>query len=188
MENRNDAYFFRILTSYSFAHTNYHYCLCHRRGGRSEKSSSRKAWFNRAWSNATENERFRPSDFNIDYPRPRLDKVNGLEVGAGDYITKVFSLNELSARVRVHSGRVTHEISTIENYAFRRWRRGFQKCKAIRNGLPIELSSRKFELLKFLVNYRCETARREQLLDAIWDYDAIMFTITIDNHVAKLRQ
>jgi two-component system alkaline phosphatase synthesis response regulator PhoP len=52
----------------------------------------------------------------------------------------------------------------------------------------VELSSREFELLKFLVNHRGETVTREQLLDAVWGYDAMMFTRTVDNHIAKLRQ
>ena len=45
-----------------------------------------------------------------------------------------------------------------------------------------------FELLKFLVNHRGETVTREQLLDAVWGYDAMMFTRTVVNHIAKLRQ
>jgi len=117
-----------------------------------------------------------------------LDKVLGLEVGADDYITKPFSLNELLARVRAHLRRASHEVATIEHYSFSDVAIDFQKFKASKNGQPIELSPREFELLKFLVNHRGETVTREQLLDAVWGYDAIMFTRTVDNHIAKLRQ
>ncbi len=117
-----------------------------------------------------------------------LDKVLGLEVGADDYITKPFGLNELLARVRAHLRRATHEVSTIENYTFGDVAVDFQKFKASKKGQPVELSPREFELLKFLVNHRGETVTREQLLDAVWGYDAMMFTRTVDNHIAKLRQ
>ncbi len=117
-----------------------------------------------------------------------LDKVLGLEVGADDYITKPFGLNELLARVRAHLRRATHEVATIEHYSFGDVAVDFQKFKASKNNQPIELSPREFELLKFLVNHRRETVTREQLLDAVWGYDAMMYTRTVDNHIAKLRQ
>jgi len=117
-----------------------------------------------------------------------LDKVLGLEVGADDYITKPFSLNELLARVRAHLRRASHEVAKVEHYSFGDVAVDFQKFKASKNNQPIELSPREFELLKFLVNHRGETVTREQLLDAVWGYDAMMFTRTVDNHIAKLRQ
>lgn len=117
-----------------------------------------------------------------------LDKVLGLEVGADDYITKPFSLNELLARVRAHLRRANHEVTSVEHYSFSGIDLDFQKFKASKNDSPIELSPREFELLRFLVNHRGETVTREQLLDAVWGYDAMMFTRTVDNHVAKLRQ
>jgi len=117
-----------------------------------------------------------------------LDKVLGLEVGADDYITKPFSLNELLARVRAHLRRASHEVAKVEHYSFGDVAVDFQKFKASKNNQPVELSPREFELLKFLVNHRGETVTREQLLDAVWGYDAMMFTRTVDNHIAKLRQ
>jgi len=117
-----------------------------------------------------------------------LDKVLGLEIGADDYITKPFSLNELLARVRAHLRRASHKVATVEHYSFGDVVVDFQKFKASKNGSPIELSPREFELLKFLVNNGGETITREQLLDAVWGYDTMMFTRTVDNHIAKLRQ
>lgn len=117
-----------------------------------------------------------------------IDKVLGLEVGADDYITKPFSLNELLARVRAHLRRATGDVATVEHYSFGDIEVDFQKYRATKNGFAIDLSPREFELLKFLVNHRGETVTREQLLDAVWGYDAMMYTRTVDNHVAKLRQ
>lgn len=117
-----------------------------------------------------------------------VDKVLGLEVGADDYITKPFSLSELLARVRAHLRRATNQVAMIEKYAFADVQLDFQKYKATKKGVPVELSPKEFELLKFLVNHRGETVTREQLLDAVWGYDAMTFTRTVDNHIAKVRQ
>jgi DNA-binding response OmpR family regulator len=117
-----------------------------------------------------------------------VDKVLGLEVGADDYITKPFSLSELLARVRAHLRRATNQVATIEKFAFADVELDFQKYKAAKKGVPVELSPKEFELLKFLVNHRGETVTREQLLDAVWGYDAMTFTRTVDNHIAKVRQ
>lgn len=117
-----------------------------------------------------------------------VDKVLGLEVGADDYITKPFSLNELLARVRAHLRRATGDVATVEHYAFGDVEVDFQKYRATKHGSAIDLSPREYELLKFLVNHRGETVTREQLLDAVWGYDAMMYTRTVDNHIAKLRQ
>lgn len=117
-----------------------------------------------------------------------IDKVLGLEVGADDYITKPFSLGELLARVRAHLRRASNQVAVIEKYSFADVEIDFQKYKATKKGVPIELSPKEFELLKFLVNRRGETVTREQLLDAVWGYDAMTFTRTVDNHIAKVRQ
>lgn len=117
-----------------------------------------------------------------------VDKVLGLEVGADDYITKPFSLSELLARVRAHLRRATNQVATIEKYSFADVELDFQRYKASKKGEPIELSPKEFELLKFLVNHRGETVTREQLLDGVWGYDAMTFTRTVDNHIAKVRQ
>ena len=117
-----------------------------------------------------------------------IDKVLGLEVGADDYITKPFSLNELLARVRAQLRRANNEVAKIEHYSFGDVEVDFQKYKAAKSGASIDLSPREIELLKFLVNHRGETVTREQLLDAVWGYDAMMYTRTVDNHIAKLRQ
>ena len=59
--------------------------------------------------------------------------------------------------------------------------------EACRNGEPLELTSREFRLLGFFLEHIGEVVTREALLDAVWGYDTIPFTRTVDTHIAKLR-
>lgn len=117
-----------------------------------------------------------------------IDKVIGLEVGADDYVTKPFSLSELLARVRAHLRRAENRLVGTESINFSDVEINFLKHTAKKSGKSIELSPREFDLLKFLVSKRGETVSREQLLDGVWGIDAMTYTRTVDNHIAKLRQ
>ena len=64
----------------------------------------------------------------------------------------------------------------------------FRHHEATKGGRPIELSAREFMLLAYLVAHRGAVITREQLLDAVWGYDNMPFTRTVDTHVAKLRK
>jgi DNA-binding response OmpR family regulator len=116
-----------------------------------------------------------------------IDKVLGLEIGADDYVTKPFSINELLARVRAHLRRAAKLVSEIESYRFGTIELNFKKYLASKNGEPIELSQREFELMKYLIRHRGETVTRDELLDKIWGYDNYPITRTVDNHIARLR-
>ncbi len=124
-------------------------------------------------------------------------KVAGLEMGADDYVTKPFSILELLARVKAflrrsqsqqQSNAVTTEICDVVE--FESIRLDFKKYEATRNGEPIELSAREFQLLRYFWNRRSEVILREDLLQEIWGYtpDNMPTTRTIDNHIVKLRQ
>lgn len=124
-------------------------------------------------------------------------KVAGLEMGADDYVTKPFSILELLARVKAflrrsqsqqQSNAVTTEICDVVE--FDSIRLDFKKYEATRNGEPIELSAREFQLLRYFWNRRSEVILREDLLQEIWGYtpDNMPTTRTIDNHIVKLRQ
>lgn len=117
-----------------------------------------------------------------------IDKVVGLEVGADDYVTKPFSINELLARVRAHLRRASKQVTEIAAYLFGDIELNFRQYQATKKGQPIELSPREFELLKYFVQHRGEAVTREQLLDDVWGYDNYPTTRTVDNHIAKLRQ
>ena len=117
-----------------------------------------------------------------------VDKVVGLEIGADDYVTKPFSIRELQARVRAHLRRSARGAGEVESYCFGGVELNFRKHQASRNGRPLELSPREFEILKYLIEHRGETITREQLLNEVWGYEAFPLTRTVDNHIARLRQ
>jgi DNA-binding response OmpR family regulator len=120
-----------------------------------------------------------------------IDKVLGLKLGADDYITKPFGFMELLARaeavLRRSDGRVAVR-ETPESYRFGSVEIDFKRHEATRDGETMDLSPREFELLSFFIQYRGEVVTRERLLDAVWGYNIIPFTRTVDMHVAKLRK
>lgn len=119
------------------------------------------------------------------------DKVLGLKLGADDYITKPFSFLELVARVEAvlrRSSAAAGAPSDMQAYEFGNVRIDFRHHDATRGGRPILLSPREFLLMAYLVAHRGAVITREQLLDAVWGYDNMPFTRTVDTHVAKLRK
>jgi DNA-binding response OmpR family regulator len=120
-----------------------------------------------------------------------VDKIVGLEVGADDYVTKPFSLRELQARVRALLRRAEARpvaepdgppvrVGPVElDLAGRR---------LLRDGKPVSLTPRAFDLLAFLVRNRGQVLTREQLLEQVWGYDFAGETRTVDVHVHWLRQ
>ncbi len=117
-----------------------------------------------------------------------IDKVLGLKVGADDYITKPFSFLELMARVEAVLRRSSGYAEKIEAYQFGDVEVDFKKSEARKGEQAIALSPREFKLLRFLIDHRGEILPRERLLDAVWGYDDVPFTRTVDMHIAKLRK
>jgi len=117
-----------------------------------------------------------------------IDKVLGLKLGADDYVTKPFSFLELMARAEAVMRRQGGHSPQVERYEFGDVTVNFRKFEAAKKGRTIDLSHREFKLLQFLIEHRGEVVAREQLLDAVWGYDNIPFTRTVDMHVAKLRK
>jgi DNA-binding response OmpR family regulator len=117
-----------------------------------------------------------------------IDKVLGLKLGADDYITKPFSFMELMARVEALLRRAGAGQTAPDACSFGDVSVNFRKLEATKKGRAIELSQREFQLLQFLVAHRGEVVARERLLDAVWGYESIPFTRTVDMHVAKLRK
>ncbi|MGI6454629.1 MAG: response regulator transcription factor [bacterium] len=116
------------------------------------------------------------------------DKVKGLETGADDYITKPFSLRELLARIKALLRRTSAERSSIQEYRFGDFVVCFDKYTATKEGQPLELSPREFEMLRLFVENENEIVTRDQFLREVWGYDNSPTTRTVDNHIAKLRQ
>ena len=117
-----------------------------------------------------------------------IDKVLGLKTGADDYVTKPFSFLELMARVEAVLRRASGYSDPVDLVEFGDVRIDFRRGEARKAGLPLSLSPRELRLMRYLVEHRGEVLPRERLLDAVWGYDDVPFTRTVDMHVAKLRK
>lgn len=116
------------------------------------------------------------------------DKIAGLKSGADDYVTKPFSFLELFARVEAVLRRAQGRVDEAESYEFGNVNIDFRRSQAFKHGKHLSLSPREFKLLRFLIDHRGEVLARERLLNAVWDYDNVPFTRTVDMHIAKLRK
>jgi two-component system, OmpR family, alkaline phosphatase synthesis response regulator PhoP len=117
-----------------------------------------------------------------------VDKVVGLKLGADDYVTKPFEMVELLARIEAKLRRAPAVAHPSEGYQFDDVRIDFRRAEVTRNGAPLELSAREFQLLKYFIEHRGATLTREELLNEVWGYNSMPSTRTVDVHVAWLRQ
>jgi DNA-binding response OmpR family regulator len=117
------------------------------------------------------------------------DKVAGLELGADDYVTKPFSMRELTARVRALLRRSEfapppeQDIVSMGDLTI-----DLPKRAVTKDGENLPLKPKEFELLSFLAKNPGRAFTREQLLNQIWGYDYAGDTRTVDVHVRWLRQ
>jgi len=116
-----------------------------------------------------------------------VDKVVGFKLGGDDYLTKPFESAELIVRIEallrrapVQTGRGVHQVGNL--------RVDFARKEVIRDGKPIHLSGREFQLLRYFMERAGKTISRAELLRAVWGYDASAYTRTVDVHVFSLRQ
>ena len=117
-----------------------------------------------------------------------VDKVVGLKLGADDYVTKPFEMMELLARIEAKLRRAPVNLHPAEGYQFSDIRIDFRRAEVLKDGVPIELSAREFQLLRYFIEHRGATLTREELLNEVWGYNAMPSTRTVDVHVAWLRQ
>ena len=117
-----------------------------------------------------------------------IDKVLGLKIGADDYVTKPFGFMELMARAEALLRRTSARSAGNDRLCFGDVEINFTHHQAARHVRDLDLSPREFRLLQHFASRRGEVVTREQLLDAVWDYNAIPFTRTVDMHIAKLRK
>ena len=116
------------------------------------------------------------------------DRVDGLELGADDYVTKPFSLRELRARVHAVLRRTTaREQSPPAPYRGTRLVADFDAVAVAVDGQPVRLTRREFELLRYLVQNRNRVVSRDRLLERVWGYDRLVETRSVDVHVGRLR-
>jgi len=116
------------------------------------------------------------------------DRVAGLDLGADDYVTKPFSLRELTARVRaVLRRRATIEERAPNGYQGVHLHADFESVAVTVDGSAIRLTRREFELLRYLVQNRNRVISRDRLLERVWGYDRLVETRSVDVHVGRLR-
>jgi DNA-binding response OmpR family regulator len=119
-----------------------------------------------------------------------VDKVVGLELGADDYVTKPFSLRELTARIRAifrRSEQLAAAGAPPPVIDLGRVQVDLAGHRALRDGAPVPLKPKAFELLAFLVRNPGQVFTRDQLLEKVWGYDYAGETRTVDVHVHWLR-
>jgi two-component system alkaline phosphatase synthesis response regulator PhoP len=115
------------------------------------------------------------------------DKLQGLALGADDYVTKPFSFLELLARARAVLRR-TRRPAAPETYVSGDLSIDFKHLRATRGGVALDLSPREFAILACLIGSGGEVVTREHLLSQVWGYRRPPFTRTVDMHIAKLRR
>jgi two-component system alkaline phosphatase synthesis response regulator PhoP len=117
------------------------------------------------------------------------DKVKGLKIGADDYLTKPFEMAELLARVEALLRRGSRTGSDGPDfYNFGSLRIDMRRSEVFRDGLSAALSTKEFQLLRYLIEHRGKTLTRDELLKDVWGYSSAPSTRTVDVHVAWLRQ
>jgi len=118
-----------------------------------------------------------------------MDKVLGLEIGADDYITKPFSINELKARIKAVLRRQenvetqTQSIRMIEGYKV-----DFNRLEVSKDGEKIELTTTEFKILDLLSKKRGWVYSREQIINYLWGHEKYPTERTIDVHINNLRK
>jgi DNA-binding response OmpR family regulator len=116
------------------------------------------------------------------------DRIVGLELGADDYVTKPFSPRELATRVKTvlrrarpsppPLGRITVGSLVVDAAA----------RQVLRDGEPLPLTAKEFDLLWFLASHPNRVFSRDQLMSGVWGYSAALDTGTVTVHVRRLRE
>ncbi len=115
------------------------------------------------------------------------DRVRGLEVGADDYLPKPFSPAELLARIRAVLRRIRPALSE-EALTYADLHMDLVAHRVSRDGQPIHLGPREFDILRFLMEHPGRVFSREQLLDSVWGNDIYVEPRTVDVHIGRLRK
>ncbi len=118
-----------------------------------------------------------------------VDRVLGLEIGADDYVTKPFSVKELTARIRAVLRRLESRpaAGAEETLDVRGLKIDERSYEVFVNGRKVDLSPTEFRLLRFLARNPGRVYSREQILDQVWGDEAFVEPRTVDVHIRRLR-
>jgi len=113
------------------------------------------------------------------------DKVKGFHLGADDYLTKPFEAIELMMRVKAVLSRTSKSVTTYIKHGLTiEWK----KRLVYKEEKLIDLTLKEYELLMYLIENEGIALSRNQLLEAVWDYDFMGESRTVDTHIQKLRK
>ena len=122
------------------------------------------------------------------------DKVKGLDLGANDYVTKPFEIDELLARIRAvirfAKPRAMHEESIEDEHLLKFGQLSIheQTREVLYFGESVQLTPREYELLYYLLQHPKQVLTREQILDAVWGFDYYGDTNVVDVYIRYVRQ
>jgi DNA-binding response OmpR family regulator len=116
------------------------------------------------------------------------DRIVGLELGADDYVTKPFSPRELAARVRTVLRRSGGRTARAERLEFGEVAMDGASREVTRDGAPVTLTAREFDLLWFLASNPRRVFSRSHLMDRVWGHSPALDTGTVTVHVRRLRE
>lgn len=115
------------------------------------------------------------------------DKINGLRMGGDDYITKPFSLKELTARVEAHLRREARNRTAPDVIASQELIVNLSERKVYYKNNEIGFSKREFDIIEFLVMNANQVFDRERIYEAVWGYDAEGDSNVIKEHIRRIR-
>lgn len=118
------------------------------------------------------------------------DMIDGLDLGADDYITKPFSLKAVSARIRTVLRRFDHqgEIRDLEKIQFQGLVIIPAKKQCVIDGNEVKLPRKEFEILQMLLSHRGHIFSREELLNNIWPDEVVVLDRVVDVNITRIRQ
>jgi DNA-binding response OmpR family regulator len=118
-----------------------------------------------------------------------VDKVLGLELGADDYVTKPFSLKELSARVKALLRRVEDYQDEMSMVRFGDVELDFGKYESRKAGQNLDLTPLELKILKHMITKKGKVITRDEFLDVVWGVDNLAVSHrTVDSHIAHIRK
>ena len=115
------------------------------------------------------------------------DKVNGLDIGADDYLTKPFEIEELLARMRVILRRKMQKTNQSKTIQVADLKLDLEKKQVSRNEKNIELTKKEYELLEYLMKNNGIVISREKIIETVWNYDFVGDTKIVDVFIRYLR-